>query len=153
MSMTSSRPYIIRALYEWIVDNDCTPYLLVDTAVPGVDVPDQFANEEQVVLNLSPMAIREMSISGAAIVFLARFGGRTFQICVPVGAVMAIYAKENGEGMVFDVDEAQLEGEGEGVHQVDAEVNDDESSSKSDPDGSSGLSRPPKKRPSLRVVK
>ena len=151
MSMTSSRTYIIRALYEWIVDNDCTPYLLVDTAVPGVDVPDQFANEEQVVLNLSPMAIREMSISDAAIVFLARFGGRTFQICVPVGAVMAIYAKENGEGMVFDVDEAQPEGED--VHQVDAEVDDDESPLKSDPDGSPGMSRPPKKRPSLRVVK
>ena len=145
MSMTSSRPYIIRALYEWIVDNDCTPYLLVDTTVPGVDVPDQFAGEEQVVLNLAPMAIRDMDVSNEAVMFLARFGGRTFQVCVPVGAVMAIYAKENGQGMVFEV-----EAQSEGVHLVDTEVNDDEPSPEPDP---SGPGRPPKGRPSLKVVK
>ncbi|WP_246505990.1 ClpXP protease specificity-enhancing factor [Kistimonas asteriae] len=145
MSMTSSRPYIIRALYEWIVDNDCTPYLLVDTTVSGVDVPDQFAGEEQVVLNLAPMAIRDMDVSNEAVMFLARFGGRTFQVCVPVGAVMAIYAKENGQGMVFEV-----EAQPEGVHLVDSEVNDNEPSPEPDP---KGPGRPPKGRPSLKVVK
>ena len=145
MSMTSSRPYIIRALYEWIVDNDCTPYLLVDTTVPGVDVPDQFAGEEQVVLNLAPMAIRDLDVSNEAVMFLARFGGRTFQVCVPVGAVMAIYAKENGQGMVFEV-----EAQPEGVHLVDSEVNEEEPSPEPDP---KGPGRPPKGRPSLKVVK
>ncbi len=145
MSMTSSRPYIIRALYEWIVDNDCTPYLLVDTTVPGVDVPDQFAGEEQVVLNLAPMAIRDLDVSNEAVMFLARFGGRTFQVCVPVGGVMAIYAKENGQGMVFEV-----EAQPEGVHLVDSEVNEEEPSPEPDP---KGPGRPPKGRPSLKVVK
>ncbi|GAA4648560.1 ClpXP protease specificity-enhancing factor [Kistimonas scapharcae] len=145
MSMTSSRPYIIRALYEWIVDNDCTPYLLVDTTVPGVDVPDQFAGEEQVVLNLAPMAIRDLDVSNEAVMFLARFGGRTFQVCVPVGAVMAIYAKENGQGMVFEV-----EAQPEGVHLVDSGVNEEEPSLEPDP---KGPGRPPKGRPSLKVVK
>ncbi len=145
MSMTSSRPYIIRALYEWIVDNDCTPYLLVDTTVPGVDVPDQFAGEEQVVLNLAPMAIRDLDVSNEAVMFLARFGGRTFQVCVPVGAVMAIYAKENGQGMVFEV-----EAQPEGVHLVESEVNEEEPSPEPDP---KGPGRPPKGRPSLKVVK
>ena len=104
MSMTSSRPYIIRALYDWIVDNECTPYLLVDALWPGVFVPPGFAEDDQVVLNVSPIAVRDLSLENDAISFTARFNGRPYDVCVPVAGVMAIYARENGQGMVFEMD-------------------------------------------------
>ncbi|MCK5894088.1 MAG: ClpXP protease specificity-enhancing factor [Endozoicomonadaceae bacterium] len=148
MSMSSSRPYIIRALYEWIVDNDCTPYLLVDTTIPGVDVPDQFSGEDQVVLNLAPMAIRDMDVSNEAVMFLARFGGRTFQICVPINAIMSIYTKENGQGMVFEV-----ESQPKGVHLVETSAFDGcVELDSADPDPETP-NRPPKGRPNLKVIK
>lgn len=138
---------MIRALYEWIVNNDCTPYLLVDTTVPGIDVPDQFAGEDQVVLNLAPTAIREMDVSDEAVMFLARFGGRAFQICVPIAAVMAIYTKENGQGMVFEVETPSEE-----VRLIETEVFEKsvDTESGSDP---KGPVRPPKGRPNLKVIK
>lgn len=110
MSMTSSRPYIIRALYDWIVENDCTPYLLVDSRWPGVHLPEQLAQDDQVVLNASPMAVRELELGNDSISFLTRFGGVSHHVYVPVAGVMAIYARENGQGMVFEMDVYPEEG-------------------------------------------
>ena len=100
--MTSSRPYIMRALYEWIVDNDCTPYVLVDATVAEVMVPQQFVKDGQIVLNISPSAVMDLNISNEAVVFNGRFGGVATDVYVPVSAVVGIYARENGQGMVFE---------------------------------------------------
>jgi stringent starvation protein B len=103
--MTSSRPYIMRALYEWIVDNDCTPYVLVDASVPDVMVPQQFVKDDQIVLNISPGAVMDLNISNEAVGFNGRFGGVATDVFVPISAVVGIYARENGQGMVFDPEE------------------------------------------------
>ena len=103
--MNSSRPYIIRALYEWIVDNDFTPYILVDAAMADVMVPQQFVKENQIVLNISPDAVVDLSISNQAVAFNGRFGGVATDVFVPISAVVGIYARENGQGMVFDPEE------------------------------------------------
>lgn len=103
--MTSSRPYIMRALYEWIVDNDCTPYVLVDASVPDVLVPQQFVKDDQIVLNISPGAVMDLNISNEAVGFNGRFGGVATDVFVPIAAVVGIYARENGQGMVFDPEE------------------------------------------------
>ena len=104
--MTSSRPYIMRAIYEWIVDNDCTPYVLVDATVPNVMVPQQFVKDDQIVLNISPGAVMDLNISNEAVGFNGRFGGVATDVFVPISAVVGIYARENGQGMVFDPEEA-----------------------------------------------
>ena len=104
--MTSSRPYIMRALYEWIVDNDCTPYVLVDATLADVMVPQQFVKDGQIVLNISPSAVMDLSISNDAVAFNGRFGGVATDVYVPVNAVVGIYARENGQGMVFEPEEA-----------------------------------------------
>ena len=101
-TMTPSRPYIMRALYEWIVDNDCTPYLLVDAKRPGVEVPTQYVKDGQIVLNISPSAVVELLVGNEWISFNGRFGGAPTDILLPVGAVLGIYARENGQGMVFE---------------------------------------------------
>lgn len=105
MSMTSSRPYMIRALYEWIVDNNCTPYILVDAHVHGVEVPQQYVNKDgQIILNIAPSALKDLFIGLEAISFSARFGGVPFDLFIPCGAVLGIYARENGQGMMFEAD-------------------------------------------------
>ena len=103
--MTSSRPYIMRALYEWIVDNDCTPYMLVDAQQEDVEVPRQYVKDGQIVLNISPGAVIDLSISNESVVFNGRFGGVATDIYVPVSAVIGIYARENGQGMVFEAED------------------------------------------------
>ena len=104
--MTPSRPYIMRALYEWIVDNDCTPYVLVDATVADVLVPQQFVKDGQIVLNISPGAVMDLNIGNDAMAFNGRFGGVATDIYVPIAAVVGIYARENGQGMVFEPEEA-----------------------------------------------
>ncbi|MDE0951400.1 MAG: ClpXP protease specificity-enhancing factor [Halioglobus sp.] len=104
--MNSSRPYIMRALYEWIVDNECTPYVLVDASMADVMVPQQFVKENQIVLNISPDAVVDLNISNQAVAFNGRFGGVATDVFVPISAVVGIYARENGQGMVFDPEEA-----------------------------------------------
>ena len=106
--MNSSRPYIMRALYEWIVDNECTPYVLVDASMPDVMVPQQFVKDNQIVLNISPDAVVDLSISNQAGAFNGRFGGVATDVFVPISAVVGIYARENGQGMVFDPEEATV---------------------------------------------
>ena len=100
--MNSSRPYMLRALYEWIVDNDCTPYLLVDANHANVKVPPGYAADGQIVLNTAPTAVRHFAMDNQAISFEARFSGAPFALYVPITAVLAIYARENGQGMFFD---------------------------------------------------
>lgn len=104
--MNSSRPYLVRALYDWIVDNGCTPYVLIDAHVQGVEVPQQYVKDGQIVLNISPGAVANLLISNDDIRFRGRFGGIAVDIFAPVRAVLGIYARENGQGMVFEPEKA-----------------------------------------------
>lgn len=130
--MNSSRPYMIRAIYDWILDNRCTPYLLVNALAEGVRVPDQYVQDGQIVLNISETAVVNLQIENTQVSFGGRFGGVAQEVWVPIGAVLAIYARENGQGMLFDMDEDTPPPEGGGS----PEVGDDAS-----------------RRPSLKVVK
>ena len=137
--MNSSRPYLVRALYEWIVDNDCTPHLLVNAEFTGVQVPPGFASDGQIVLNVSPGAVRHLHMDNEAVSFEGRFGGVAHSLYVPAAAVLAIYARENGQGMVFD---------------LEPPVPDDEEDEGPDDQGPPDGEPPrPSGRPSLKVVK
>jgi stringent starvation protein B len=99
--MTSTRPYLIRAVHEWIVDNGLTPYIVVDAQVQGTEVPSQYVKEGRIVLNLNPTAVQALVMGNEWISFRARFSGKVMGVHLPVRAVLAIYAKENGQGMSF----------------------------------------------------
>lgn len=115
--MTSSRPYLIRAIYEWLVDNDLTPYLMIDAMVPHVEVPEKYIEDGKIILNVAPVAVRELSMTNTEIQFDARFSGISYHIYVPIRSVMAIYAFENGRGMVFsEEDDGDLPPEGPPGH-------------------------------------
>lgn len=151
--MQSSRPYIARALYEWLLDNELTPYIVVDAEQAGVEVPRQFVQNGQIVLNLGVSAIRDLSMTNEAIAFSARFGGQPTQIMVPIEALIALYARENGVGMVFGhepempaVDEETPQEDAPGLSSVDGEA-------ESGDDDAQAEEAPKKGRPSLRVVK
>jgi len=105
-SMTSNKPYLIRALNEWILDNQLTPFLLVDASVKGVEVPEQYIKDGKIILNITPSAIQEIVFEDEWIYFSARFSGQPFMINIPVSAVLAIYAKENGRGIMFAEEES-----------------------------------------------
>ena len=108
-AMTSNRPYLLRALYEWINDNGLTPYILVDATNPGVRVPPGAAKDGKVVLNIASRAVTQFEISNDRVRFLARFGGVSQAVDVPMGGVLAIYAQENGQGMMFSAENAPPE--------------------------------------------
>lgn len=99
--MTSNRPYLLRAFYDWIVDNQCTPHLVINAEHPHVVVPTQFVQNGQIVLNVSPSAVAQFSLDNSELSFNARFGGQPMRVSAPISAVLAIYARENGEGTVF----------------------------------------------------
>ena len=126
--MTPNRPYLLRAIHEWLLDNQCTPHLMVDANAEGVDVPQKFVQDGKIVLNVGPNAVEGLRIGNDEVSFLARFSGVSQLVAIPMGAVLAIYAKENGRGMMFGEDEDEP-----------------------DPDDSN-KPKPPK-RPSLKVVK
>lgn len=109
--MTSSKPYLVRALYEWILDNDTTPYLLVDTSNEQVLIPPGIANDGKVVLNLAPQAIQNLEMTNECVSFSARFNGVAEDIYCPISSLMAIYARENGEGMMFPAENSDLDPE------------------------------------------
>lgn len=140
MQMTSSRPYLVRAMYQWIIDNGMTPHLLVDVSLDGVQVPTEHVQNGKIILNIAPMAISSLILGEDEITFSARFSGNPMEIYIPVEAVLAVYAKENGQGMMFSEDDGA----------ISSEDGDD-----TDPDGSGpdkpGSGKPG--RPSLRVVK
>ncbi len=134
--MISSRPYLIRAIYDWIVDSNLTPYLLVNAEEENVTVPQQYIQDGKIILNISPSAVRELELGNDWLMFSARFAGQSMEVSFPPKAVLAIYAKENGRGMVFSDDD---------------EPDDDDPNTL--PDGGDEPPLPPKGRPSLRVVK
>lgn len=151
MSMTSHRPYMIRALHEWILENDCTPYILVNAFEPGVSVPQDYVKDGQIVLNISPTAIQALMISNEALEFNGRFGGVPTHVYVPVSAILGIYARENGQGMIFETDDPIPEppspGSGPGTDSTPG----NETADKDGKGSKDGKKKPGK--PSLRVVK
>lgn len=112
--MTPLKPYLIRAIYDWIEDNHSTPHLLVNAEVDGVHVPMQFVEEGRIVLNISARAVQALNLGDSYISFSARFSGKPMNVEFPVRSVLAIYARENGRGMVFDDDHDGDEGPGPG---------------------------------------
>lgn len=102
--MTSHRPYLVRALAEWIADNDMTPHLLVDASVAGVRVPPSAINDGKVVLNIAQRAVSNLLIDNTSVSFSARFGGVSYPVLVPISAVLAIYSRETGQGMALPED-------------------------------------------------
>jgi len=100
--MTPLKPYLIRSIYEWIIDNNLTPHLLVDANNCDAILPQEFIEDGKIVLNIRPEAIQGLSLGNEEIEFNARFSGKPMHIATPITAVMAIYAKENGKGMIFD---------------------------------------------------
>ncbi|HHX35249.1 MAG TPA: ClpXP protease specificity-enhancing factor [Gammaproteobacteria bacterium] len=162
--MNSSRPYILRALHEWIVDNECTPHILVDVNHPQVKVPPGYAVNEQIVLNTAPAAVRYFEIDNQAVSFEALFSGAPFSLYVPIEAVLAIYARENGQGMFFDASSDELGEENEELSdEDDSEAHerpvmlhavDSENPENKDPDPDDEPPQPPTSgRPSLRIIK
>ena len=131
--MTSSRPYLIRALYQWIVDNGMTPYLLVDAESPDLVIPREFVQDGKIVLNIAPMAVQGLVLADDLISFNARFSGDSMDLSIVVSSVLAVYAKENGQGMMFG----------------------EETDGSPDPSSAStsGKSASKPKKPTLRVVK
>ncbi len=103
--MTPSRPYLIRALYDWILDNGLTPYILVSAEHEGTVVPEQYVEDGKIVFNVNPSAVQNLELANHGIEFNARFSGDPMQVSLPIMSVLAIYAKENGKGMVFTEEE------------------------------------------------
>lgn len=103
MALAGSRPYFVRAIYDWIVDQGLTPYLLVDADWPDVFVPRAYIEDGRIVLNIKPSAVRDLMLENDAVSFSARFAGKTELIRAPIGSVLGVYARENGEGLFFDV--------------------------------------------------
>jgi stringent starvation protein B len=144
MSMTSHRPYMVRALYEWILDNECTPYILVNAHETGVEVPQNFVKDGQIVLNISPTAVQGLLIANEGLEFNGRFGGIPMRVYVPSPAIMGIYAKENGQGMIFEL------GGDSPRPQPPASAGGKDGPAAS---GTAGKEKPAAAKPSLRVVK
>lgn len=103
--MTSSRPYLIRAIHDWIIDNGMTPHIVVNAEIDGVHVPMEYVKDGQISLNISASAVHGLSIDNDWILFDARFSGKSFQVSVPIRSVVAIFARENGAGMSFGEEE------------------------------------------------
>lgn len=163
--MTPRRPYLLRAFYDWLVDNDLTPHLVVDATLPGVKVPMEFVSDGQIILNIAPMAVGNLELSNEAVSFSARFSGRPHSVIVPMYAVLAIYARENGAGTMFEP-EAAYDTETaiyDDEHALAEENTDDVVTPTASPfavvtetvDGDEPDDEPPRPRgrPSLRVVK
>jgi stringent starvation protein B len=99
--MISNKPYLLRALFEWILDNEWTPHLQVDAHYPGIQVPFEYAHEGVIVLNIHPNAVRNLQIDNEWIAFKARFNGIEQEVSFVPAAVMSIFARESGQGMPF----------------------------------------------------
>ena len=137
LNLTPTRPYLARAIYEWICDNNLTPYLLVDATQPNTMVPEQFIQDGQIVLNIVPHAVHKLHMGNDAITFSARFGGVSRDIYVPLNAVLGIYARENGQGLFFDPNEY------EGIQITEDTLKSTTTSEETEQ---------PKKKPSLRLL-
>jgi stringent starvation protein B len=133
--MTPNSPYLIRGLYEWILDNRMTPHLLVNANHPKSQVPAGFVQDGRIVLNICPTAVHGLVLGNERIVFSARFGGVITEVSFPPQAVLGIYARENGRGMLFPEEDAEAGAEGDGS------------------EGEPEPPNPPRARPTLKVVK
>ncbi|MGB2131442.1 MAG: ClpXP protease specificity-enhancing factor [Marinobacterium sp.] len=150
-SITPSRPYLLRALYDWVIDNDMTPHIVVDAQVQGVQVPVQFVQDGQITLNIAPGAVQGLLVDDQGISFSARFGGVPMNVYAPMVAVLAIFTRENGMGMGFGMEpgaEVLLE-QAEAISL--APVAEQDSSVQKD--DAEGKDKKPTGKPSLRVVK
>lgn len=145
-AMTSNRPYLIRAMYEWIGDNDMTPYLLVDASHPQLHCPPQAVQDGRIVLNVAARAVAQLELGNEMISFKARFGGVSQDVFVPLGAVQAIYAQETGQGMMLPDEDPSLEAGRAAPPGATRSGGDDDG----DDDGSGG---PGRRGGHLRVVK
>ncbi len=147
--MTPSRPYILQAYYDWLMDNDLTPHVVVDAYVPGTQVPQQYVKDGQIVLNIISSAVGNLQIGHDFIEFNARFGGVPQQVILPMASIVAIYARENGAGTVFEPEEAyELEAQEAGLSIVEEpHVEDVKGSASTTQDDK------PKRRGHLTVVK
>lgn len=135
-NLSATRPYMARAIYEWICDNNMTPYLLVDATRPNTMVPEQFIKDGQIVLNIVPHAVHTLNMDNEAISFSARFGGVSRDVYVPMAAVLGVYARENGQGLFFDPSEYE-------------HIQNDPNALKS---STEEQTETPKKKPSLRLL-
>lgn len=147
--MTSQRPYLLRALYEWIVDNGMTPHILVNASVPGVRVPAHTVKDGQVVLNIADRAVGHLQMGNDAITFSARFGGVSQSVRIPLEAVIAVYARETGQGMALPMD--QHPAAEEAAEAVLEDTSDNAASTK--PQDEPQPPTPPKRGNHLRVIK
>lgn len=107
--MTPTRPYLVRAFFDWIIDNGMTPYMLVDATVEGVSVPASYIRDGRIVLNVAPAAVTDLELGTSQVSFGARFAGVAQTIAMPVSAIMAVYARENGQGMFFSDEDEVLD--------------------------------------------
>lgn len=139
---TSNKPYLFRAILDWLLDNDATPYILVDATKKHVEVPLEHVKDGQIVLNINPSAVQNWQVDNYSIMFSARFSGVARQIYVPMNALMAVYAQENGLGMAFP---AQEEDELAAEHREQEQLEEDNQPL---PDDST-----PKKGAHLKIVK
>ena len=156
--LTARRPYLLRAFYDWLLDNQLTPHLVVDINLPGVQVPLEYARDGQIVLNIAPRAVGNLDLGNDEVSFNARFGGVPRQVNVPMAAILAIYARENGAGTMFEPEPAYEGGTQEFAENqeetvmsvIDGDRPDDASDDDNDPDDD-----PPPRggRPARRVVK
>ncbi|MCG3721237.1 ClpXP protease specificity-enhancing factor [Vibrio cincinnatiensis] len=145
--MTPRRPFMLRAFYDWLLENELTPHLVVDATLNGVRVPMEYVQDGQIILNVAPRAVGNLELGNDEVTFSARFGGRPHLVIVPLYAVQAIYARENGAGTMFDPEPA--------YQQALDDVYSEESFEDVDNRENTSTDEPPKPqgRPSLRVVK
>ncbi len=152
MELTSNKPYLLRAIYEWVVDNDATPHVVLFADNPLVQVPQHFVEHGKIVLNISPSAAKDLLIDNDGLSFSARFGGKPYSIYAPIGAVLALYASETSEGLSFEpeaFDDRPLAEDDEPpkTHLSDASADDESVTAET------SKSKKKSKRPSLKVVK
>ncbi|MDF0535807.1 ClpXP protease specificity-enhancing factor [Shewanella yunxiaonensis] len=150
--LTPSRPYLLRAYYEWLMDNHLTPHVVVDANIPGTEVPLQYVKDGQIVLNIAASAVGNLQMTNDVVEFHARFGGVPQQVVLPMASIVAIYARENGAGTVFDMEDAYLLEDGE---ESFLNVVDDSPSETDEKDTatSTSISDKPKSKPHLTLVK
>lgn len=146
IEMTSNKPYLVRAFYDWISDNELTPYILVDVTVPGVLVPMAFVQNNEIVLNISGGAVGSIALGDELIELSARFGGKLEHLTVPYAAIAAIYAKENGAGTALPVEHPEPEEESFSLSTVDSDT---EIETTEEPE----VKKPTKGKPTLKVIK
>lgn len=157
VEMTSNKPYLVKAFYDWISDNQLTPYVVVDVSVYGVMVPEAYVNNGQIVLNVSGGAVGAISLGDQLLEFSARFGGKLEHIVIPYGAIAAIYAKENGVGTALEIE--HVDPKAEGNETVDDKpsglslATEEPVDSSAEKPAASDKKDKPKGKPSLKVVK